>query len=342
MKTSVIKLSRLIRRQFPAYYSLRRLTLILAVTLVYGVLFIPLHYFWGDGVSLLSAVPVAISGWYFGSMTGIFTCLVILLFNAGLWSASGVISSGGQFLAWLIVNLMTCGLTGYISGQVSKFRSGTRPPRSGNQNDILDRRKWIGDQPADIEAAISGVVDFMPGATLAADRKGEIIAWNPAIESLTTIRAQEIIGKTTSEVAGLIFGKGYRLLIDFILGKSEKLEKEFPGARWEDKDLVLESFFPNFKPGGAYLSQKARPIYNLDGIQVGAIQFLQDVTEVRLAQERQSILGQRDPLTSLATIEYFEKQIAWLEHNQTFPNSILLVRLNNRVRAYPGYASQRR
>jgi GGDEF domain-containing protein/PAS domain-containing protein len=327
MKAMVLRFSRLFRWQFPAYHSLRRLTLVLAVTLVYGVLFIPLHFFWGEGVSLLSVVPVAISGWFFGSFTGICTCLIIMLFNTGLWGLTGVISLNWQFLAWVTVNLITCGLAGYISGRLSEFRYEAQPPRGGNQNGVLDQRKWIVDAPADIEAAVSDVADFMPGAIMVANRKGQIVAWNPAMETLTNIRAQEILGKTTSEGAALILGKGYRLLIDFALGKPGKLEKDCPGARWEDKDLVLETFFPDFKPGGAYLNQKARPIYNLEGIQVGAIQFLQDVTEVRLVQERQSIREQRDPVTSLSTLEYFEKQIAWLERNQSFPNSILLVRL---------------
>jgi len=324
----VVKLSRFFKWQFPAYHALRRMTLVLATLLVYGVLFIPLHFFWGEGISLLSIIPVWVGGWYFGSIAGLLAGLIVMLFNFGLWSLIGHFRLfDGQFIVWVGINLVVCGLVGYISGRVSEFRRGAQPLQAQAQNSELNQQKSISGTPADIEAAVSEIVNFMPGSILAANRKGQIIAWNPGMESLTNIPAQDIIGKTTTEGSTLILGEGYHLLIDFALGKPGNLAKEWPTARVEDKDLLLETFFPDFKPGGAYLNQKTRSIYNLEGIQVGAIEFLQDVTEIRLAQERQSIREQRDPVTGLSSLEYFEKQISWLERKQAFPNSILLVRL---------------
>ena len=323
-----LKLPRLFKWQFPAYHALRRLTLVLATLLVYGVLFIPLHFFWGDGISLLSVVPAWISGWYFGSTTGLFTSLIVMLFNFGLWYLIGQISVvNGEFLAWAGINLIACGLAGYISGQVSESRRGPQQRRGQVETADSNQQKWASGAPVDIEATVSEIVDFMPDAMLVANRKGQIIVWNTAMESLTHIRSEDILGKTISNVSAQILGEGHHLLIDYTLGTPGNLARECPGARWEDKDLLLETFFSDFKPGGAYLSQKTRPIYNLDGIQVGAIEFLQDVTEIRMTQERQSIREQRDPVTGLSTMEYFGKQIDWLERRQAFPNSILLVRL---------------
>jgi len=267
-----LKLPWLFKWQFPAYHALRRLTLVLATLLVYGTLFIPLHFFWGDGISLLSVVPAWISGWYFGSTTGLFTSLIVMLFNFGLWYLIGQISVvNGEFLAWAGINLIACGLAGYISGQVSESRRGPQQRRGQVETADSNQQKWASGAPVDIEATVSEIVDFMPDAMLVANRKGQIIVWNTAMESLTHIRSEDILGKTISNVSAQILGEGHHLLIDYTLGTPGNLARECPGARWEDKDLLLETFFSDFKPGGAYLSQKTRPIYNLDGIQVGAV-----------------------------------------------------------------------
>ncbi len=327
MKPIVPLISDFLKWRFTGYHSFRRLTFVLAVALGYGVLFIPLYIFWGNWINLLSIIPVAMSGWYFGPTIGLFTCLLMMVFNAILWRIMRVDYTQVQFMYWIVINFTSNILAGYIAGKAGDLHFERKPQLILGDKRIEKSTGWNAHNSGDVEASISELVDFFPGASFAINRRGRICAWNSSIENLTGIQAEDILGKDTSEGALAIFEKKQPLLVDFVSAEDKDLAKVFPGVKRKDMDLILETFIPDFKPGGAYLSMKARPLYNLDGVQVGAVQIIEDVTDLRLAQERDGLLEQRDSITGLFTSNYFEKEIARLERNHNIPSSILLVRL---------------
>ena len=320
-------ISQFFKWRFKSHNAFRRLTINLAVALGYGVLFIPLYAFWGQWINLLSIIPIAMSGWFFGPFIGLFTCLLMLLFNGMLWHIMGVDFSQTQVQYWIIINFVSNVITGYISGKAGDLHFERNPQLFRGDNKQSSPMGWHTYSNEDIEVPVSELVDFFPGAMFAINRHGNICAWNSALESLTGIQAEDILGKDTTEGALAIFGKKQPLLIDYVSGEHDNLDKLFPGVRKNKTDLALETYISDFKPGGAYITMKARPLYNLDGIQVGSVQFLEDVTDVRLAQEQEGMLEQRDAATGLFTLEYFENEIARLERNHTIPSSILLVKL---------------
>ena len=61
------------------------------------------------------------------------------------------------------------------------------------------RTKTISDCPGAIAEMdfnqLARIIDFVPDATLAIDLKGNVIAWNRAMEKLTGIKANDIVGK---------------------------------------------------------------------------------------------------------------------------------------------------
>ena len=312
-----------------AHHSLRRLTLILAVGLVYGVIYFPMEFFWGKWISLLSIVPVALIGWFFGPAFGVFSSFFMLLYNVLLWNVTGFNGDQYVYLNWILLNLGGGGLIGYLIGRVGDTHYGRNRGQSNSEGLNSALPGLEAEIAGSFEAPISNYLDFLPGAAFAINRKRRICAWNISLENMTGIPAADILGKDCQEASQAIFGKIQPMLIDFVSGVPGDLEKQFPGARKENQDIVLETFIPDFKPGGAYLLMKARSIYNLDGVQVGTIQSIQDVTEQRLAQEREGLIEQRDTTTGLFTKNYFEKEIARLERNHASPNSILLVRLSD-------------
>ncbi len=66
-----------------------RLALVLGITLLYALLFAPLHRLIGGGVSALSLLPVMVAGWSFGLRGGLLAGLLALPLSLGLFSLVG-------------------------------------------------------------------------------------------------------------------------------------------------------------------------------------------------------------------------------------------------------------
>jgi GGDEF domain-containing protein/PAS domain-containing protein len=322
------RITNYLRRRFHAYHLIRNFTLVLAIVLLYGIIFIPLHSYWGEAVSFLAIIPVALSGWFFGSLIGIFASVFITSFNILLWAQAGVLDYQAFFIFWMVINLVTDGLIGYLVGRVSEQRISSQTRIKGTRDDTLS--SWSATKIGDEEVSLSSVIDAIPNPALAVNQHNQVVAWNSAMEKLTGIPAKQLLGLKTNQAAMTAFGENHSLLADFILNKSRNLENELPGARWVNTSLRLVTFLPDFKPGGAYLSFVSHPIYDLDGIQVGAVEFIQDVTESRLEEEQNSIWEQKERITGLFNADYFEKEISRLERLGNFPHSIILLRLKSK------------
>ena len=80
----------------------------------------------------------------------------------------------------------------------------------------------------DAERLASEIIDFMPDATFAVDREGIVIAWNRAMEEMTGIRAEEMLGKGDYEYSLPFYGTRKPKLIDFVFQADEAVEKQYP------------------------------------------------------------------------------------------------------------------
>lgn len=125
-----------------------------------------------------------------------------------------------------------------------------------------------------------GVIEFLPDATLVINRDKKVIAWNRAMEEMTGIPKEEMIGKGDHAYAVPFYGSMRPILIDLIFSDNWETKKNY--ARFERKGdkLYAENFIPTaFKGKGAYLSASASPLFDSEGDIVGAIQIIRDITE---------------------------------------------------------------
>jgi PAS domain-containing protein/GGDEF domain-containing protein len=327
MKSAGLSFLKAVRWRSPIHRSMNRLILVMGIVLLYGVLYIPLYYFWGQGISLLSVIPVGFAGWFFGPLIGLVTSLLITVFNGWLWNMVGVLNFHWQSLAWMVVNFGACGMTGYLAGRWNDFRYMGQSHLVSGKDTSLGQKNWLISLPGDFEASMSSIVETIPEATLVVNRQGIIIFWNKASEELTGTEAKLVLGEHYSRVGGSILKEKRPLPVEYVLDPSSEPEKDYPGVKRDKFSFLIESYFPNFRPGGAYLNFRANPLLNLDGILVGAILMIQDVTEKNLALERQNIRDQRETISGLSSLSYFEKEISRIEYKKIFPNSILLIRL---------------
>lgn len=129
------------------------------------------------------------------------------------------------------------------------------------------------------------IIDFLPDATLVIDTDGKVIAWNRAIEEMTGVKAEDMMGKGNYEYALPFYGERRPILIDLVLQPEDEIEKRYIDL--ERRDLILrgEAYMPALKGGEAYLLGTASVLRDSKGTIVGAIETIHDITERRHAEE---------------------------------------------------------
>ncbi len=132
---------------------------------------------------------------------------------------------------------------------------------------------------------LANIIDFLPDATFAISRDGKVLAWNHAIEVMTGVPKEEIVGKSNYAYAVPFFGEARPILIDLIFEKLPKFEERYISFARKRNQLVAEAFAPRLNRGkGAYLWGIVSPLYDSYGNIVGAIQSIRDVTERKAAE----------------------------------------------------------
>ena len=75
---------------------------------------------------------------------------------------------------------------------------------------------------------LTDIINFLPDATLVIDGEGHVIAWNRAIEEMTGIPAEEMLGKGDYEYAIPFYGERRPILVDLVFRPREELEQVCP------------------------------------------------------------------------------------------------------------------
>jgi diguanylate cyclase (GGDEF)-like protein/PAS domain S-box-containing protein len=136
------------------------------------------------------------------------------------------------------------------------------------------------------ERKLADIIDYMPDAAFVISDEGIVIAWNKAMEEITGINAENIMGKGNYEYALPFYGTRRPIMIDLALSPDNKeIEQNYPFVKIENETLYTELFVSGFGKDGAYLWAKVRPLYNSSGKAVAAIEIIRDVTDRRYIEE---------------------------------------------------------
>lgn len=93
--------------------------------------------------------------------------------------------------------------------------------------DITDRKR---SEEALLESDqnLRGTIDFLPDATFAVDTQGRVTSWNRAIEEMTGVKAEDIVGKGNYEYAIPFYQIRRPIMIDLVLRPDKETEKNIP------------------------------------------------------------------------------------------------------------------
>jgi PAS domain S-box-containing protein len=164
---------------------------------------------------------------------------------------------------------------------------------------------------------VNQIINSLPDPTWVVDDQGRVTAWNLAMEEMSGVKAEEMIGKGNSEHSLPFYGERRPALIDLALfGDESCLSRYISLKRLDDGVFRSESYHPGMK-GGIFLSGTARVLYDMEGRPSGAIESLRDITE---AKKSEKIL--RDSERRLAQIIEF------------LPDATMVIDANGRLIAW--------
>ena len=139
------------------------------------------------------------------------------------------------------------------------------------------------------EEMLTKTIEGSPLPTFAINKQRKITHWNKAIESLSGVKKEEVIGTDKQWV--VFYAEKRPVMADLIVGGLSLDEVEaYYGDKVGKSSLIegayeAEDFFPTLGGGGRWLHFTASPIRGNKGEVVGAIETLRDITEQRRMQE---------------------------------------------------------
>jgi PAS domain S-box-containing protein len=143
----------------------------------------------------------------------------------------------------------------------------------------VTERKRVEEALRESEQRLSQIIDFLPDATFAIDLNGKVIAWNRAIEEMTGVKAEQILGKGDYEYTLPFYGTRRPVLIDLVFTSGEEIKNTYHFVKKEGDVLLAEGDAPVRGEQSRALWGKARPLYDTEENIVGAIEAIRDITE---------------------------------------------------------------
>jgi PAS domain S-box-containing protein len=150
--------------------------------------------------------------------------------------------------------------------------------------DITERKKQE-NELLSINQRLNDIIELIPDPTFIIDKNKVIIHWNKAIEELTGIKKEEIIGKSNSEYSLPFYGIKTPMLVDLIDEDITNYEKNIENIERSIKKInnkIFGEFSGRFYLNKySYLWGVAAPLLDSSGNRFGTIEVIKDITEVK-------------------------------------------------------------
>ena len=163
---------------------------------------------------------------------------------------------------------------------------------NGNVSEILcvgneiTARKQMQEALISASRRLNDIIDFLPDATLVIDKEGRVITWNRAIESMTGVKAEEMLGKGNYEYALPFYGERRPILIDLALHPEPEKETKYTAIQRTGDTIIGEAYTPALATGNVHLSATASVLRDSRGEIIAAIECIRNNTDRKNMEER--------------------------------------------------------
>jgi len=146
---------------------------------------------------------------------------------------------------------------------------------AGQEQALLESRQELAD-----------IIEFLPDATFVIDRWGIVIAWNRAMEEMTRINKDEMIGQGDHAYTIPFYGDRRQQLLDVIDMDDQEIKAKYQYVQRKGQTLYAEVFTPALYGGkGAYVWVTGSPLFDIHGNRIGAVESIRDITDRKRAEE---------------------------------------------------------
>lgn len=135
------------------------------------------------------------------------------------------------------------------------------------------------------EKRLSDIIDFLPDPTFAVDVTGTVIAWNHAIEELTGMSSEDIIGKGKEEYGAAFYHSNRPVLIDLIDEPDETILQFYSQIERSGTSITAETDFTHVNGSHLHILLKVSRLYDQSGTVTGAIESIRDITQLKQAEQ---------------------------------------------------------
>ncbi len=154
---------------------------------------------------------------------------------------------------------------------------------------------------------LTNIIDFLPDATFVIDNDKRVIFWNKAMEEMSGVPKESILGQGDYAYTVPFYGEKRKQLLDLLDVSDQDLAGKYFYIRKKRQTLYAEAFAPALNKGqGAYFWATAAPLYDLHGQRIGAIESIRDISEQKQAEnEREKLksrLAQTQKLEAVGTL----------------------------------------
>lgn len=129
------------------------------------------------------------------------------------------------------------------------------------------------------------VIDFLPDATFALDEQGRVIAWNRAMQEITGMEKERILGQGDRAHAVALYSERRPTLLDALDSDDPELTSRYDNFHRKGTSVEGDIYLPSAYGGrGASFHLIASPLFDKEGRRVGAIECIRDVTDRKQAE----------------------------------------------------------
>ncbi len=147
---------------------------------------------------------------------------------------------------------------------------------------------------------LKDVISRLPDATFVIDKDGWVILWNAAMENLTKIPADTIIGRGQHEYSIPFYGTKRPILIDYVVNRDLDPASLYHEMVRHGDTISTEEYLADTVNGPMYLSSVASPLYDSDGKVIGAIESIRDISARKRAED--ALIKTNEKLNLLSSI----------------------------------------
>jgi len=151
--------------------------------------------------------------------------------------------------------------------------------------DMEASRRRIQNELEQSRRQLVSIINFLPEPLFATDLAGTVIIWNEAMEHMTGVSADEIIGKGNFEHSFRITGERKPTLLDLLAEPDESLARlGYTSVVRNHRSLGAEKIVRRAGGALAVLRLTASPLYDEKGQPAGAIESVQDITALKITE----------------------------------------------------------